>query len=89
MTRYRQNPTVSATEVDADLFLVEPVTEEVFHLDPVAAGVWRLLAVPQDEAELVAVLAEAFPEVARDRLAADVARALATLGGGGLLLTES
>jgi HD-GYP domain-containing protein (c-di-GMP phosphodiesterase class II) len=44
MKRYRQKEGVSATEVDGDIFLVATETEEVFHLNPLAAGIWRALA---------------------------------------------
>jgi hypothetical protein len=70
MKRYRQKEGVSATEVDDDIFLVATETEEVFHLNPLAAGIWRALAEPSHRDEIIALLHAAFPE----RDAAEVAR---------------
>lgn len=71
--RYSQRPGVSATEIDGDVFLVEPGTEEVFYLNAVAGGLWRALAEPMDLAELTALMRSAFPERAEAELDADVA----------------
>ncbi len=54
--RYGQRPGVSATEIDGDVFLVEPGTEEVFYLNAVAGGLWRALAEPMDLAALTALM---------------------------------
>lgn len=63
--RYGQRPGVSATEIDGDVFLVEPDTEEVFYLNVVAGGLWRALAEPMDLAELAALMHSAFPSAPR------------------------
>ena len=76
MTRYRQKDGISATEVDDDIFLVEPRTEEVFHLNPLAAGIWRALAEPASREEVVALLYAAFPEADRATIARDAAAIL-------------
>lgn len=71
--RYGQRPDVSATEIDGDVFLVEPGTEEVFYLNAVAGGLWRALAEPMTLAELTALMRDAFPERVAADLDADVA----------------
>lgn len=71
--RYGQRPGVSATEIDGDVFLVEPDTEEVFYLNAVAGGLWRALSEPMERAELTALMRSAFPERAQAELEADVA----------------
>ena len=84
--RLRQNPAVSATVIDDEVFLVEPETEDVFYLDAVSSGLWRLLGEPRDEAELVEIFAAAFPDQARDTLALDIAAALEVLVGRELVV---
>ena len=86
--RYARNPKVRATDVDGEFFLVEPSTSEIFYLDAVASGLWRLLAEPQAEAELVATYREAFPDEPAERVGADVAAAIQTLLDGKLIVTQ-
>lgn len=79
MTRYQRNPAVSETDIDGETFLIAPDGEEIFYLDTVSSGLWRLLAEPRTVYELQAVYAAAFPETDADRIAADLAAALADL----------
>lgn len=72
-TAYRRRAGLSATPVDDDVFLVVPETEEIFHLNALGRALWDVLAEPATEAQLTAAIAEAFPEQARDAIAADVA----------------
>ena len=85
MSRYRRCSGVSETVVDADLYLVAPGSADIFHLDPLAAGLWRLLAEPMDEAALIATMADAFPDADTTRIAADVHSSLALLSSQGLI----
>ena len=89
MTAYRRVAGVSETAVDADLYLVAPGSQDIFHLDPLAAGLWRMLQVPATDAALTAVMIEAFPETDAAQIAADVARSLALLSGQGLIETAT
>jgi hypothetical protein len=50
----------------------------VWTLNPVARAAWELLEEPASAADLAELLAEVFPDVAPDRLRADMA---ALLGG--------
>ena len=70
--RYSQRPGVSVTEIDGDVFLVEPDSEEVFYLNAVAGGVWRALREPMGLDELQSLMRSAFPEQAPVELGADV-----------------
>lgn len=85
--RYRRNPEVSVTEAEAETFLVLPGTEEVFYLDPLASGLWRLLAEPRDRDEIVATFEAAFPDRPAGELAGDLDAALAELLTRGLALS--
>lgn len=84
--RYARNPEVRATDVDGEFFLVEPASGEIFYLDSVASGLWRLLAEPQEEAVLLATYREAFPEQPPAQLDADVGAALKVLVEGRLVV---
>lgn len=84
--RYQRNPAVSETELDGEIFLVEPETEEVFYLDTIGAGLWRLIAVPQTLDETVAVYQTAFPDADRKTVEKDLRAALQTLLDRGLVV---
>ena len=77
---------LSVNEMDGDLFLVRAETGEIYHLDPMAAGIWNALSEPASRDELLELFAEAFPETAAATLAADLDRALGDLSAGGLIL---
>ena len=85
--RYGQRPGVSATEIDGDVFLVEPNTEEVFYLNAVAGGLWRALDEPMGLAELTALMRSAFPDRADAALDADVAATIEELARRRLVIS--
>lgn len=76
---YIRNPAVAATEIDAETFLVEPETGEVFYLDEVTSALWRFLTEPRSTAEIVEAFTEAFPDTGEDRIADDIRAALADM----------
>jgi hypothetical protein len=84
MTRYIRAAGVSETAVDDELFLVAPQTQEIVHLDALAAAVWRQLAEPATAADIAALFAAAFPDMPAERLRADIEAALAVLLAEGL-----
>lgn len=77
--QYRRNPEVRATDVEGEFFLVEPASGQIFYLDPISSGLWRLLAEAQPESEIVATFREAFPEEPAARVAEEVEAALQQL----------
>ncbi len=82
----RRNPAVTTTEIDGEFFLVEPDSGEIFYLDPVTSGVWRLVETPCSEAEIAETLAAAFPETTEERLRADLERLLREMREARLVL---
>lgn len=76
MSRFKRNAAVTATEIDDGVFLVEPETQDIFFLDAMSGGLWRLLAEPQSLAAMQDVVREAFPDQPAQALDADVAAAL-------------
>lgn len=87
--RYMRNPAISETAVDDELFLVEPESQEVFYLDAVSSGLWRVLAEPHTDAAVVALFAAAFPAAAPTDIARDIAAALAEMERRGLVVAVS
>ena len=83
---WMRNPSIAATEIDAETFLVEPDSGEVFYLDEISSALWRFLEAPRARDEIVATFVEAFPDVAGDQISADIDRALAELGARGLVV---
>lgn len=83
--RYSRREGLSVTREEDDYFLVDPTTEAIFHLNTLGRAMWDLLAAPQVEAELVAAIADAFPEVPIATVAGDVAGFLRNLGDAGLV----
>lgn len=85
---YRRAPAVAETAIDQDLFLVAPETQEIVHLDRMAAAVWRLLEAPRTAADIAAAFAAAFPDEAGGRIAGDIAVVLLHLREYGVVLAD-
>ena len=77
--QFQRKPGISETQVDDGVFLVEPQSQEIFYLDAISGGLWRELAEPRSSEQLLGLLGVAFPEIAAERIAADIAAVLADL----------
>lgn len=77
--RWQRNPAISETTVDDETFLVEPESQEVFYLDRISSGLWRILAEPQEEVDVVALFVAAFPDTPGPTIARDIAAAIAEM----------
>jgi hypothetical protein len=82
-------PGVILRTVGDDLFLVKEGEEGVFHLNAVAAGLWRLLEKPTTLATATDVLRAAFPNADARRVKRDVRNLFDTLQAGGLIRSSS
>ncbi|QQS14648.1 MAG: PqqD family protein [Rhodospirillales bacterium] len=85
MPRYRRAPDIVATTLDDGTFLVDPATQDIFHLDALGGGVWNALADPESRDDLLALLREAFPDIDPAVVAADLDALLADLSARGLV----
>jgi len=85
MNTYRIKTEVELTKVDDDLFLVHPGTESIYHLDPIGAGICRILASPATPDEIVVTLRAAFPDVSETKLRGDMEKLITDLVESDLL----
>jgi hypothetical protein len=81
----RRKPGISERLVDGDLFLVDGAGQTIYHLNPVGAGLWRLMDGSCGTDEAVALLQQAFPQVEREVIERDVAALVVDLLSRGLL----
>jgi hypothetical protein len=88
MRRFRRRPDVSITSLDDSTFLVDPGTQEIFHLDALGGGIWSALSEPASRDELVALLADAFPETPHETIARDLDGLLAELVARELVIED-
>ena len=86
--RFRRNPSIGATVVDDETFLIEPESQEVFYLDAVSSALWRLMAEPRSAAEMTELFAAAFPGRAAEDIAGDIAAVTADLLARGLIVRD-
>ena len=81
---YLRNPGVNVTEIDQEIFLVDPDDGEVFYLDEISSALWRFIEEPRDAAEIAATFGAAFPDIPAEKIAADIDSALRELTERGL-----
>lgn len=79
-----RDPTIALHTVDGEAFLAgADSTAAIYHLNPVGAGIWNLLAQPTGEDEAAQALAMAFPGIDPQVIARDVAALFADLHRSG------
>ncbi|MDX1483874.1 MAG: PqqD family protein [Alphaproteobacteria bacterium] len=81
----KRAPQVIERRVGDDLFLVNVDTDSIFHLNELADALWGLAKAGTEEAEMIALVQAAFPDVPGERIATDVGRLLKSLVGKGLI----
>jgi hypothetical protein len=84
---WRQRPGLSVTLVDDDAFIVDPATDDIFHLNVLGRALRKILAQPQTLAKLVTAVADAFPDIPRLTITADTEAFMATMVQRGLIET--
>ncbi|WP_160147779.1 PqqD family peptide modification chaperone [Tabrizicola flagellatus] len=70
--RVRQRAGTVAAEIGGTLYLADAEGQAIHRMDAMAALIWELLADPALPEDIVADLAEAFPDTPRARIAADL-----------------
>ncbi len=80
---FSQRPGLDTRIVDADAFVITRTT--IKHLNAAGAVVWLLLEEPATRKELLAMLRELYPDVAWQKLSADLGKLLANFRQDGLL----
>ncbi|HKU99163.1 MAG TPA: PqqD family protein [Vineibacter sp.] len=85
MIRLRRRSDIALTALDGGTFLVDARNDAIFHLDALGGGVWSALAEPMTREDLVALLADAFPDTPPDTITHDVDALLAEFTARDLL----
>lgn len=76
---YVRAPAISEVDLDGDRYLSDASGRGIHRLNAGALAIWHLIAEPMRLGDICAILAEAFPDAAPDRIAADSAATLASL----------
>jgi len=84
-TCFAQAPGVTLRAVENDVFLVKPGAAAIFHLNPIAAGLWRLLEQPTTLAAATDALRQAFPDADARKVKRDVRVLFGALQEEGLI----
>ncbi|OHC74766.1 MAG: hypothetical protein A3G18_09970 [Rhodospirillales bacterium RIFCSPLOWO2_12_FULL_58_28] len=84
--RYVRNPNVVERTVDDATFLVGADNKSLYHLNPLAAALWTLLADPISVNEACAVIHQAFPDAGRKNIRNDVAALISDLKTNDLVI---
>ncbi|MEO8558941.1 MAG: PqqD family protein [Rhodospirillales bacterium] len=85
--RYTRQAGVSETEIDDGVFLVEPKSQEIYFLDAISRGLWRLLGEASSLADLQGVVRQAFPDQAPAEIDRDVAAVIVEMSERGLVVS--
>jgi hypothetical protein len=83
--RFTQAPGVTLRVVDNDIFLVKAGDAAIFHLNAMAASLWRMLEQPTTMATAINAVRQAFPAVDPRRVKRDVREVFGTLQDGALI----
>lgn len=83
---YMQNPDVIERRIGDSLFLVDPNSDTIFHLNRLGSGLWQLLSEPVRIQDAARTVQEAFPEIDGDKIYTDVLKVFAKLMKAHLLL---
>lgn len=86
--RFRHRDGLTEQLVDADLFLVNPGGQTIYHLNGLGAGLWRLLDGTHGLEDVVTVLGEAFPNIDSTLIESDVKTLVGDLTDRGLLIEK-
>lgn len=83
--RWHQRPGLSVTLVDDDAFVVDPETDDIFHLNALGRALWKMLEHPQSLAELISTVTDAFPDTPHTTINADTEAFMTTISQRGLI----
>lgn len=86
--QFRHRQGLTERLVDADLFLVGPGGQTIYHLNGLGAGLWRLLDGTHGLEDIVTVLKEAYPDVDPAAVEGDVRTLVSDLCERGLLVEK-
>ena len=71
---FLRNPIIVERSIDDTVFLVNPETDAIFHLNQIGTAIWHLLTEPISISEAVATVQQVFPDVQPKNIAEDVSK---------------
>jgi len=83
---YLRNPIIVESSIDDTVFLVNPETDAIFHLNQVGTAIWQLLTEPINISEAVATVQQAFPGVQPKNIAEDVSKLINEMSDRNLVM---
>jgi len=86
MPRYSRKSGVHLRQMDDQMFLADPDTNVLYHLNATGGAIWRLLEEPVSIAEAAEILCEAFPDIDAAAIRADLDALFAELAANGLIV---
>lgn len=84
---FLRNPAVTERRIDDGLFLVNPETQGLYHLNVLGTALWNLLAEPTSMPKIVDMIHAAFPDTGRQQVEKDVTALLNELVAKNLILS--
>ena len=84
-TRYRQRQATLVRTIGDRLYLADADGRAIHRMDPLATEIWEVLEDATTARDLEEMLADAFPDTERDRIAADLRRMLESFVQVGLI----
>lgn len=73
-----QNRQAKKITIEGETFLTSPDGKAIYHLNPIASGIWALLAGPISEKDAVSTLTTAFPQIKKATIEKDVRKIFKT-----------
>ena len=77
--RYTRSQGISQRQVDDDIFLVNPDTDALYHLNSLGAALWRLLEEETSGAQAADIICQAFPDADPTSVKSDIVKLIAEL----------
>ena len=82
---YRRKAGVHERRMDDQVFLADPDTDGLFHLNSIGSAVWQLLEEPACMDDVTELMTQAFPDVPSEQIVADIRTLWDGLVGSGLI----
>ena len=83
--QYSRKPNIEVTNIDNEIFLVEPESDKIYYLDEISSCIWRMLEKKSEYNEMVDTFAAAFSEIVPEKIEQDLAKVLVDMLQAGVI----